>query len=604
MQQDAIIETLLNALYCGAIASVLCILYREHRLLSLPAAGWACLGAWTSASLVGINVPFGNWGGLWTLFILAATIAGTASLLCFRTKVFTAHPTLYLFLGLASHICISIGGGNSIPKSVSSLIPQTLFEHLGLSGWDTISQSVCSLLIITACAVLIRSSRYSRHALAYRRAMQSESISLPRPLRWELLFGLGFQLGLLVLLGMVSIKVNHGNFSLTSKYMAISAVATIAAYGRPVHAVVFTFGMFAMEAIIYIYWPETIASALSLLVFIIAAITKVRPVNVISLSLPNIWLRDFASPHYRRSVFLLLALATLSCGLVFLWPTLRLSESRLISILSVLIFSSISYCAVRCCGVATAAFPAFGAGVAYAALATPAVFSFGLIVLLTTFFLMYVSFVRFANPRFSLVTDLAIVFCSFELLGLKEVSGTDTTLRFAAVQLSHSETVWSTCFLMMFAFLFSAWMQLSPAGRGITYSLSDPLLARQNGRRPTLTLFMVGMFLFSISGIAQVLICSHRASISPDIADPQLGIACLLIGYIMAAGPAWRGFLVGLFLYALPEDILNFLGSRFGVRTGFEGQFVRLRLLLPIAIAIWISMKSDEEPVGKGHFKT
>ena len=600
MQLDAVLETFLNALYCGAIASVLCVLYREHRLLTLPAAGWACLGAWSSASLVGIDVPFGNWGVFWMVLILLSTFGGTVGLVYFRTKVFTVHPTLYLFLGLASHVCISIGGGNSIPQSVSSLIPQTFLEPLGLSAWDETSQIIFSFAVVIASTLLIRSRRFCRHALDFRRAMHSEAIMMPQSLRWELIVGLGLQLLLLVILGAFSIKVNNGNYSLTSKYMAISAVATIAAYGRPLHAVAFTFGMFSLEAVIYIYWPETIASAMSLLVFVLVAILKVRPISSISLAVPNVWLRDFASPHHCQSLVLLLALALLSCGLVFLWPTLRLSESRLISILSVLVFAAISYGTVRCCGFSTAAFPAFGAGIAYAAMATPVIFSFVLMALLVTFFLLYIKFVRFANPRFSLVTDLAIVFCSFELLSLKEVSGSDTTLRFAAVQLSYLPTVCSTCFLMLLAFSFSAWVQLSGAGRCIAYSLSDPLLAKQNGRRPTVTLFVVGMIFFVMSGLVQILICSHRASISPDIADPQLGIACLLIGYIMAAGPAWRGFLVGLFLYALPEDILNFMGSRFGVRTGFEGQFVRLRLLLPIAIAIWISMEGDETPDSRG----
>ena len=115
-------ETVVVGLYCGAIASILCILYREHRLVTLGGVGWACCGAWLGAWLTKQKPPFSEFGIWFLLAIILVSFAVVVLGAFWRTRVFMAHPTLFLFLGLGSHILISVGGGNTIPVSLSSTL--------------------------------------------------------------------------------------------------------------------------------------------------------------------------------------------------------------------------------------------------------------------------------------------------------------------------------------------------------------------------------------------------------------------------------------------------------------------------------------------------
>jgi hypothetical protein len=602
MQLSTLLETLLNGFYSGALASVLCLLYKEHGLLNISGAGWACLGSWLAATLALGKAPFADHGRIWLGVLLVGTWSLQAGFLYWRSFVFTRHPSLYLFLGLACHVAISVGGGNTIPASISTTLPDGVLSRTRLGAYEDLVLATVCVLVTTFMSLVVRSSAFCRHTLAYRSYVARHNTGRPNSpsdqrVRFYLCTTLLTQLVLLMILGMFAIPTNQGNYSLTTKHMAASAIATIAAAGRPWWSFLACLALAAAELLMYSLHPDaTMAFASSLILFVAATIAVRAPIVGISLTPPNKWIHEFTSAG--MPFWIQLGSMLVIPGVLWLfWWQQDLSESRLMTIIAVLVFSALSYVSARCCGIATAAFPAFGACMAYVIIhssGSPPYASFVFVSICLAVFAAYLWFVRYATRGIALVTDLALILSVHELIGLRQVSGGDSVLPIQRLIIGEGEWRFATAYLiswMLFALalIFAGWIHLFTRGRIIAHALSDPFLARQNGLNPVLYLISVCVGCLLIALVMQVVLCEQMGSISANIADPQLGIACLLIGYVMASDYPIKGFLWGLVCYVLPEDILPLV---FGIN--LSGEFSKLLVLVPIFLAIYWSPETKQ----------
>lgn len=593
MISSAVVETILNGAYVGAIAAILCVLYREHGLLNLAGAGWACLGAWLAATVVHDRTPIADNGFLLLLLVLAGTLSTLSLAVVRRPDVFTSHPTLFLFLGLACHIVISVGGGNSIPRSVSTTLPDGLFGPTRLADMEPLLCALVCLATPGCMAVLMRSQAFSRHALSFRRNANSPDLAISWKDRRMLFALVGLQLFLLLLLGSLSISTNQGNLTLASKHMAISAIVCIASSGRPWVAFVSSLGVSAAEFLLfYSFANSTVAFTSALLGFAFLTIVIKQPFAGFALSPANAWIANFDTDN-RRYLFQLAIMIAAPGLLVLFWSLAGLSDSRLLAVMAVLTFSTLSFVGARCAGFSTAALPAFGAFMAYVVGNgnETNLLTVGLLIGLLVACNAYLYFVRFGSHSVVLITDLALILSAHDVLGL--ITGPDLTLHFPRLfstsdAMQFGKTVISIWALYTACLLFAGWVHVAARGRMVAHALSDPLLARQNGLQSTYFQIGISTSLLVAAFLFQVLFCTQMRTISPSIADPQLGIAGLLIGYVMASDLPIRGFAIGLLLYALPEDLCSIVGIY------SLGEYWRLLLLVPIFAAIYTSPEARQ----------
>jgi hypothetical protein len=581
-------ETVVVGLYCGAIASILCILYREHRLVTLGGVGWACCGAWLGAWLTKQKPPFSEFGIWFLLAIILVSFAVVVLGAFWRTRVFMAHPTLFLFLGLGSHILISVGGGNTIPVSLSSTLQSGVLDFL----FGKQSQAYVLPLVLVAIAIfstiVVRNRRFARHALDFRQFMNGDDqLPIPAKIRWAFAGLITLQLVLLLALGAVSHSVNQGNYLMTSKHMAICVIATVACYGIPWLAFLSALTITVLELIIYTVFPDSaVASSISLLIFIVGAAFVAKPISGVSLTPPNVWLRDFSARA--SDVPIQCGIIAVAPGIIWaLWQYAQLSESRLLSIIAWFALTLATYSALKFCGIASATLPAIGACMTFDLAVCKSTFMmFIVMIVIAGGAIAYMCFIRHANARFALLTDLCIVFSLHELVGMRQVSGADSALNFgASIFADKSAQITNAYLIIWIAILFLsvliAWVRLADSGRSLVFSMSDPHLAIQHRRSPGIVLLVFSTVLVIVAFVVQFAVSGSKGTISPSIADPQIGISCLLVAYIMASFRLVFGLMVGLFFYVLPEDLLSF----FGVYV--PGEFTRLLILLPISFAVY-----------------
>lgn len=548
--------TVLTGLCAGAIASLLCLLFREHKLLNLSAAGWVILGGWISLLIAppGLGgVRFAQWP---ILVLLAICLLQALTLYFLRGRVIK-HPAVYLFLSFGFFLLINYFGSNHLQGSGVSTLPYDVSPKRRI-----ILIAIC-IIIPIGVVVFQRSKRYAKHIILLRSNPDAREV-------WVFAATLQMlQTLTLVALGIVSGEIHKGHFRAGNALMIVTSLAVLASAGRPIIAFFLTLGLSFFELLLHrSVTLSDVAQPLSIFAFAVLTLLVRRAWPILPLRHPNLWLNGSAPPLKEEVLKQAWFVGLAGAILLIATHTFRGQDLLIFSFQAALVQGFIVYLGLKHFAIQTATWPIFGAAAVYATVHLSNGPTFG-----TALFLLlmlgvcaaYTLTVRLLSPALALLADLTITVTLFDFFSVSQaLSGAQNSIsigKLANFMGSPVQASWALFFMLLALSMAGIWLQTSQGGRLIVNIASDPWHAVRHGISPGAVNAFVGAALLVLTTIIACIDSGVYKSISPDRLNPVIGITALFIGHIMATQTLSRGLLAVVALILAPPLLFNTYGE-------------------------------------------